>query len=259
MRIDMLFTGFPGKTDRGFLGWSSCVLLRPPRGRPMLFDTAGFNERAVLLEKLGRLGVDPDEVGAVFLSHFHFDHAANFGLFRRAVCYVHELEAEHIRGGGGRDPALIGELFEPLRQSGRLVLLRGGGGTVQGVRWAHTPGHTPGLYSLFAERGGERWALASDAVKHRHELLSGAADAADDPRRSAASIRLIRESADIVVPGHDAPLRVRVRGDTVDVRPLAGNRVVVFGLAADGRLSRAAVLGEAADAEEPGETGPAGG
>lgn len=73
MDVVPLFSGFPAASDRGFLGWSSCVLLR---GRaPMLFDTAGYPERAVLLGRLAEHGVDPEQVGAVFLSHFHFDHA----------------------------------------------------------------------------------------------------------------------------------------------------------------------------------------
>jgi len=48
---------------------------------PALFDTGGFNERYVLKEKLASLGVSPDDIGSVFLSHFHFDYVANCGMF----------------------------------------------------------------------------------------------------------------------------------------------------------------------------------
>lgn len=209
MKADVLFTGFPGRTNRGFLGWSSCVLIRMENERPILFDTAGFNERYVLIDKLASLGVHPDDVGSVFLSHFHFDHAVNYGMFKNAVYYLHEKEIEYVKTCGRQDLAIPYEMFPGLEKSGRLSVLSGNAGIVKGLKWVHTPGHTPGLYSLFIEYRGERWVLASDAVKNEGELLTGLVAMSKDPVSSYRSIELIRGWADVVVPGHDGLLRIR--------------------------------------------------
>jgi len=214
MRIDVLFGGLSGRTSRGFLGWSSCVLLRREGYAPVLFDTAGFNERAVLLGELSGRGIHPDDIGVVLLSHFHFDHAANYGLFKHADCYLHELEIRHILNENSQDAAVLREMYPDLRDSGRLRVLTGETGIVDGLRWVHTPGHTPGLFSLFLECEGERWVLASDAVKNQSELVTGIAAMTEDPSASTASIAKIKAYADVIVPGHDGLLRLaRVNGE----------------------------------------------
>lgn len=227
MQIDVLFQGFPGKTSRGFLGWSSCCLIRQPGVAPILYDTAGFNERYMLMEKLSQLGIQPEDIGIVFLSHFHFDHAVNFGLFPKAVFYLHEEEVRHIRENGTRDWCIPLEMFPALEQSGRLKLLTGSQGHVGGITWLHTPGHTPGLYSLLLDYKGEKWALVSDTVKNEQELLTGQIAMAWDQQQSIKSIQLIKDWADLIVPGHDRLFRlVRIQGET-KVIPLEPTRVEI--------------------------------
>lgn len=227
MKVDVLFQGFPGKSSRGFLGWSSCCLIRQPGEAPILYDTAGFNERYKLVEKLSRLGVQPEEIGIIFLSHFHFDHAVNFALFPKAICYLHEEEVSHIRENGHRDWCIPLEMFPALERSGRLEILTGSQGQVGGITWLHTPGHTPGLYSLLLECHGEKWALVSDTIKNEQELLTGQVAMSWDEQLSRKSIHQIKEWADIIVPGHDRLLRlVRNQGET-KVVPLEPTRVEI--------------------------------
>ncbi|TBL79523.1 MBL fold metallo-hydrolase [Paenibacillus thalictri] len=224
MRIDILFGGLSGRSSRGFLGWSSCALIMREHMVPVLFDTAGFNERAVLLRELAQRGIRPEDIGAVLLSHFHFDHAANYGLFKNAFYYLHEREIGHINDAKSQDAAVLREMYPHLQGSGRLRVLSGESGEVEGLRWVHTPGHTPGLFSLFLEYAGERWVLASDAVKHQSELIDGIATMTLDPAASAASIAKIKAYADIIVPGHDGLLRLeRSDGDGGLLQPERAN------------------------------------
>jgi N-acyl homoserine lactone hydrolase len=209
VRLDILFTGFPGRSDRGFLGWSSCVLVRSETGSPILFDTAGFNERVMLYERLGQLGMKPEDIGAVFLSHFHFDHVANVGMFPNAKIYLHEKEIAHIhacRNGNVHDPAVPHELFLALESSDNLRVLRGPRGRVDTWEWVLTPGHTPGLCSMLLTIGGKKWVLASDAVKNSYELETETVTMTLDPKASKQSIVWIKNTADVVIPGHDEQL-----------------------------------------------------
>ncbi|WP_126429044.1 MBL fold metallo-hydrolase [Brevibacillus marinus] len=218
MDLTLLFQGFPGRSSRGFLGWSSCVLIRRPGKRPLLFDTLGFNERYTLLSRLQALGVNREEIGAVLLSHFHFDHAVNYPLFPNATFYLHEAEVKHIEENGERDLAVPVEMFPALRDSGRLVLLSGTAGEVEGLQWLLTPGHTPGLYSVLADFQGKKWALVSDAVKNVEELRTEEVAMSWDDAQSKESIKAIKRCADVVVPGHDRLLEIDRSGQTVEVK-----------------------------------------
>jgi glyoxylase-like metal-dependent hydrolase (beta-lactamase superfamily II) len=220
MEITLLFQGFPGRTSRGFLGWSSCVLFRREGERPILYDTLGFNERYTLLARLREAGVAPEEIGTVLLSHFHFDHAVNYPLFPNATFYLHEEEVRHVEESGEQDLAVPVEMFPALRDSGRLAILSGTSGTVEGLNWLHTPGHTPGLYSILADYQGQKWAIVSDTVKNRQELVTGEASMTWDDAQSRASIEAIKKWADIVVPGHDQLLKVKRTGQAVEITPV---------------------------------------
>ncbi|WP_051331054.1 MBL fold metallo-hydrolase [Aneurinibacillus terranovensis] len=220
MQIDLLFQGFPGRSSRGFLGWSSCVLIRPVGKAPILFDTVGFNERILLLTKLKELGVNKEDVGTVLLSHFHFDHAVNYPLFPNATFYLHEEEVKHIENNGEEDLAIPVEMYPSLRDSGRLSILTGKSGIVEGLNWMHTPGHTPGLYSLFLNYRGSKIVLASDTVKNISELRTGEVSMTWDEVRGKESINAIRRWADIVVPGHDRLLQIKRNGSHVEVYPI---------------------------------------
>jgi glyoxylase-like metal-dependent hydrolase (beta-lactamase superfamily II) len=143
---------------------------------------------------------------------------------------MHELELRHVLDDRSRDLAVPREMFPALQDSGRLRVLSGEGGMVEGLRWVHTPGHTPGLISLFLQYGGERWVLASDAVKSRHELVTGIASMTEDYAASSASIAKIRQYADRVMPGHGGLLRLeRVNGEVlVHTAATTGAEVTVY-------------------------------
>ena len=228
MRVVPLFPGFPGRSDRGFLGWSSCVLLLGER--PYLFDTLGYNERYELLAALAGHGVAPADVAGVFLSHFHFDHAVNYRLFPNAKLYLHERELQYAREEHTRDLAVPIEMLADVEATDRLRLLSGTAGKVDGVNWFLAPGHTAGLYALRFEQTGSTLVLASDAVKNLGELRTGAAAMAWDRAVSRQTIAAILEIADVIVPGHDRQVRV--------VREATGIRLEPEG-AAEVRISLA--------------------
>jgi glyoxylase-like metal-dependent hydrolase (beta-lactamase superfamily II) len=208
MQIEVVLGGFPGRADRGFLGWSTVALLRG-QGRNILFDTGGFGERHVLLERLAAMGVSPEDVDTIVLSHFHFDHAINFVLFPEAEVMIHERELAYAEANCHRDLAVPDEFLNPLKQTGRLRVLTGEEEVLPGVRVLETPGHTPGSISLLIADGGKpKCVLAGDSVKNLAELRTGAVAMSLDPEQSRNSITKIRRVADLVIPGHDSTLWV---------------------------------------------------
>ena len=80
-QIDVLVQGYPGKAVcHGGLGWSTIALLRS-RQHTILIDVGSFGIRKYLAKRLESLGVRPEDVSDVVLTHAHYDHSVNFVLF----------------------------------------------------------------------------------------------------------------------------------------------------------------------------------
>ena len=49
-------------------------------------------------EGLKRLGIEPDKVEDVIISHMHYDHCGNYDMFPRARYHVQDKEMEYCTG-----------------------------------------------------------------------------------------------------------------------------------------------------------------
>jgi glyoxylase-like metal-dependent hydrolase (beta-lactamase superfamily II) len=109
-----------------------------------------------IAEQLVRLGLKPDDVDIVAISHMHPDHTGQAAQFPNATLLVGRRDFE--QSAGKDDP------FGPWRGDGKKVTLVGADTDVFGdgrVTALHLPGHTPDHLALLVK-------LASGPV-----LLSG--------------------------------------------------------------------------------------
>jgi N-acyl homoserine lactone hydrolase len=204
---DVLIPGFPGRTPRGFLGWSTTVLLHTKDGYA-LFDTGGACDRPGILNALTHRGLTPADIRTVVLSHLHFDHIANVECFPKAELVLHETELAYFDEYKADDRAIPLFQVEGLLRSPQLSLVSGELDVLPGIRMIRTPGHTGGHASLVLCVDGKCIVLAQDAVKHRGEIETLNSAGAFDNISARESIRRIAAMADIVVPGHDASLTI---------------------------------------------------
>lgn len=212
------------------------------RERTVLVDCGYSEEKAAQrgrgfttlpLELLSRLDVRPEDVDHVVLSHMHFDHVGNVGLFPNATFSIARAELEFWAGPYGSRPT-IGWAIEPseladiqrLDKQERLRLTDGRSDEVfPGVRLTVLPGHTPGQLVVEVDTATGRVVLASDAVHYYDQLerdrpfhiftdLAGMYRGYDELRRLAAT------PGTTVVAGHDpAVMRMfeTVAPDCVDL------------------------------------------
>jgi len=219
-------------------------------GRVVVVDT-GFAQPAAdrrgrrLLRSpadgLAALGVVASTVEDVVLTHLHYDHAGNVGLFESARLHLQESEMAYATG-----PAMahgpLGHAFDAEDVAGMVrrvfaarVRFHGGDASVApGVTLHRIGGHTRGLQIVRVTTARGPIVLASDATHFWANLerrnpfpifvdLQAMLDGYDRLLELAPSI-------DHVIPGHD-PLVLsrfpRVAGDEVGIAslhepPLAG-------------------------------------
>lgn len=144
--------------------------------RTVLVDTgAGDLQRGVfdggrLLDGLAAVGVRPDDVTDVVLTHLHWDHVGwctHHGdvVFERATYRCDERDWAHFVGP---DPGATRKL-SPLES--RLETWDGDGTILPGVDAMAAPGHTPGSTVIVLSSGADRALLLGDAVHCPVELL----------------------------------------------------------------------------------------
>jgi N-acyl homoserine lactone hydrolase len=210
-QIDILVTGFPGKSVcHGSLGFSTIVLIRW-RDRVALLDVGSFGQRNLLQEKLDSHGLGPDDVTDILLTHSHYDHSINWVMFPRAKVVISEAELEwSLTQPWGR--TVVPELYvRELAESPQLQAVQADGEVFPGIV-AHTcPGHTPGSLVFVLSTDQREMIFTGDACKNRAELLSRSADMTFDAEVTQHSIEHIwslwqRQANNILVPGHDVPM-----------------------------------------------------
>ncbi len=93
---------------------------------PVLVETGSQSSVAVLLSALDSIGIGPNDLAGVVVTHIHLDHAGGVGdvarAFPNAAVYVHEKGARHL-ADPERLVASAAQVYGPLLDSlyGRLT------------------------------------------------------------------------------------------------------------------------------------------
>jgi glyoxylase-like metal-dependent hydrolase (beta-lactamase superfamily II) len=182
------------------------------------------------LQGLKTVGIRPDQLRAILLTHWHNDHSAGAAFLKREfgvrvyyaaaemACLTRATATTGIRGWLGKH----------VPEAGILVLLRGlleeaapeavtadhlvtDGEVVEGAfRVLATPGHTSGHVAYF--HAAKRILFCGDAlaVVGKRLRLMAKPVTPDLLAAKTSALRCVREQAEIICPGHRAPLAENV-------------------------------------------------
>jgi glyoxylase-like metal-dependent hydrolase (beta-lactamase superfamily II) len=167
-------------------------------------------------ELMARIGVDPETVDHVVLSHMHWDHMGNVDLFPNATFIMARREFDFWTGPYAERPCLalaLGDAelgaIKKLERQGRLFLFEEATHEVYpGIRLITSPRHTPGqlITDITTQTGSV--VLASDALHYSEEMsLDRPFHVFTDLEGMYRTYRLLRSLAarprTRVIPGHD--------------------------------------------------------
>jgi glyoxylase-like metal-dependent hydrolase (beta-lactamase superfamily II) len=129
------------------------------------------------LERLAAVGVVPEAVDYVLLTHLHTDHVGwntRFlngrwvPTFPNAKYVFAKVEDEYFSGPGGRDRpnfALYEDSVLPVIEAGQAEMVEADGGEfINGLFFNPTPGHSVGHMSISARSAGEEALFGGDVM-----------------------------------------------------------------------------------------------
>jgi glyoxylase-like metal-dependent hydrolase (beta-lactamase superfamily II) len=196
-------------------GVMSCCHLLVDDNAGVMVDTGLVGEPFLIRRLVRKLGLKPDSIKAILLTHGHLDHAGNLAWLKDwtgAPVLAHAEEARHV--AGNYPYTGIARWCGRLEAGGRL-LTRYRAGTIDefitdgqalpfwgGLRVIHLPGHSAGHCGFFSARhnllfSGDMFASYFFNIHKPWPVLNSV------PELFPASIEKIRQLAPrLLVPNH---------------------------------------------------------
>ena len=193
------------------------------RDRTIILDT-GFDaatavrrQRQLLRpvgEGLKMIGIDPDSVQDVILSHMHFDHCGNHDLFPRARYHVQDAEMAYCTGrcmchNVLRHPFDYADVASMLAKlfAGRVTFHDGASELAPNITLHRVGGHSKGLQvvRVLTRRG---WVVLGSDASHFYANFEQnrpfpVVESVTDMLDGYDTMRRLASSGQHIIPGHD--------------------------------------------------------
>lgn len=160
------------------------------------------------------LGIAPDSVKDVIISHLHYDHCENYNLFPQACYHLQDREMAYATGRcmcheALRTPFEVDDIVAMVRKvfDGRAAFHDGEDEIAPGVSVHHIGGHSKGLQSVRVKTRLGHVVLAADATHLYAHMDSGRVFPTtynlEEVVEGYRKLKKLASSPRHVVPGHD--------------------------------------------------------
>lgn len=192
------------------------ILIQHPTEGNILFDTGlpsrerfpewalatmefEWDEKYSLAYQLGFVGLTPDDIDHVILSHMHMDHAGGLAQCKNAVVYVNRKEAEtaFTTVMSTTNPAAHGFYFKdvvltPVKQ---MIYLEEDMELFPGIEVINLPGHTPGTMGIILHLDKQTIIETGDSCSLESNYMGMPSNLLVDSEKAAKSIAKIHRLA----------------------------------------------------------------
>jgi glyoxylase-like metal-dependent hydrolase (beta-lactamase superfamily II) len=171
-------------------------------------------------EGLAALGIAPDSVKNVIISHLHYDHCGNYDLFPQARYHLQDREMAYATGRcmchrALKAPFEVDDVVAMVRKVflGRCAFHDGVDEIVPGVTVHHIGGHSKGLQSVRVKTRVGYVVLAADA-SHLYTHIDGGrvfplTYNVEEVVEGYETLKKLASAPRHVVPGHDPQVLTR--------------------------------------------------
>jgi len=215
------------KLDLAMMFW----VLKGPGGRTVLVDAGFYRPRTMKRTDVGdytrpdkalaRLGIKPEEVTDVVITHMHWDHAEGVDLFPKAQVWIQRAEYDHSAGAdrklAANDDGTLPDHYQALiklNKDGRVHLVDGDAKEIVPGVTVYTGGkHTFESQYVGVNTKAGLMVIASDNL-YLYENLDKHVPIAQtvDARSNLAAqdrMKQLAASPRLIIPGHDPEVFVR--------------------------------------------------
>lgn len=226
-RVSSLAVGAdPSKTvDMPFMIW----VLKGAGGRNIMIDAGSYRgadfERWKLTDfikpstAIGKVGLSPDDITDIVITHIHWDHVGGVDLFPKARVWMQRAEYEHYIDDQGkpRNSTIAAEdaaMLAGVRKAGRMELVDGDAREIIPGVTVYTGGkHTYACQYVGVGTSAGTVVVASDNIYlyenlEKHLPLGFTEDREADLRAQTRMLG-IASNPRLIVPGHDPAVFVR--------------------------------------------------
>lgn len=194
------------------------------RGAEVILVDAGYDDKEAAARRrpirmnphdaLAPMGLRPEDITTLIVTHLHYDHAGGLHLFPNAILHLQAAEMAFATGpcmchDTLRMPFTAGHVCEAVKRlySGKLVFHDGDGEVAEGVTVHCVGGHSRGLQIVRVRTSAGWMVLASDAA-HYYENFE-----ARKPFPIVVDVQNMLDGYDtlyhlasdasLIIPGHD--------------------------------------------------------
>lgn len=165
-------------------------------------------------EALAPLGLKPEDITTLIVTHLHYDHAGGMHLFPNATLHMQAAEMAFATGpcmchDALRMPFTAGHVCEAVKRlyAGKLVFHDGDGEIAEGVTVHCIGGHSRGLQCVRVRTAAGWMVLASDAA-HYYENFEGRKPFPivvdlQNMLNGYDTLYRLASAPELIIPGHD--------------------------------------------------------
>jgi glyoxylase-like metal-dependent hydrolase (beta-lactamase superfamily II) len=163
---------------------------------------------------LNAIGIDPNNVANVIVTHLHYDHCGNHELFPQATYHLQDCEMSYATGrcmchAQLRTPFEADDVSAMVRRvfDGRVTFHDGESQIAPGIVLHKIGGHSKGLQCVCVNTQRGNVVLASDATHLYQHFMEGRIFPivynVEEVLEGYNTLRKLAKDVDHIIPGHD--------------------------------------------------------